>query len=233
MFILWLRFQVLINKLSRSSLLTKPLNNHRSPMLTLALKHCFRGPKLMQHSHMCPLADWEHWWIFCSSWSTRGTFGEHSVSWGSPSPVLMLVRGARPLCSRLKAQVNNGKRRAKLKAPVCSSKSCTPGVAFSTDWDRQWSQLESKAPDKPLCSFYRPTLICKTFFFPNKEKKLKLQDRMKNKPEAEKKKKNKGHSQRGRGARPADRHFWQTEGKHGKWNSSQRKKLKVKLAISL
>lgn len=40
-----------------------------------------------------------------------------------------------------------------------------------------------------------------------------MPDGMKNKHESGKKKKNTAYSQRGTGARPADRIFWQTKGK--------------------
>lgn len=55
------------------------------------------------------------------------------------------------------------------------------------------------------------------FFFPLppqiKQLKLEMQDVMRNKRESEKKKKNTGYNQRGTGARPADRKFWQTKRK--------------------
>lgn len=114
------------DKLSKSSPLTKPLNNHRSPMLTLALKHCFRGPKLnaafihISFGTLRALMD-----LLPTAGAPEGPLGEQSVELMVTFPSLDVDKWCTAPLLQPKMQVNNGKGRAKLKDPVCFSKSCT------------------------------------------------------------------------------------------------------------
>lgn len=148
-------------------------------MLTLALKQ-FQGSRAnaaftcMSFRWLRALMD-----LLPTAEAPEGPLGEHSVSWGSPSPFLMLIRGIQLICSNLKPRWIMEKEEQSSRVLFASA---SPALLKRLPWSDlfhrvRWLGSEvasagTKAPNRQRmsskkggCRFYWPTLICKTFFF--------------------------------------------------------------------